>query len=214
MHYLYRIDCLVNGKVYIGQSVQPRKRWSQHKSDALKPKQVISHAIQKYKKENFDFIIIACCQDKEDANQIEEQLIIQYDSRNNNKGYNIAVGGSNGALGYKHSKERKRKISLALIGNAYRKGKLASDEAKQKMSIAQRGNKKNWVPTEEQRKNYSIAALKRKRAPRKICTICGVKQKAFGLCNKHYQRARKGTPASAAVTKSIGSNAPCFSSLM
>lgn len=46
--YLYKITNLVNNKIYIGQTNDPKQRWSHHKSDANKPIMAISRAMNKY----------------------------------------------------------------------------------------------------------------------------------------------------------------------
>ena len=96
IHYLYRITNKINGKIYIGQTISPQKRWCGHKNQAKKetPNQLISKAIKKYGSDNFEFEVIAICWSYEDANWTEEELIKQYDSLANNcKGYNLSLGG-------------------------------------------------------------------------------------------------------------------------
>ena len=146
MFYLYKITCTVNQKVYIGQTVQPDKRWYQHRHQAANPTQVIAYAIKKHGAENFIFEIIAVCKMQEDANYLEEYLINQYDClAKNGKGYNISLGGmvapkteewkahmskvmtgksgTYGHLGKNHSEVSKQKISEALTGlPAWNKG--------------------------------------------------------------------------------------------
>ena len=91
---LYKIINLINGKIYIGQTVQPEKRWYQHRRDAANPKYPIHFAINKYGAHNFEFEVIASCKSQDDANCMEEELIKQYDSLvKNGKGYNISLGG-------------------------------------------------------------------------------------------------------------------------
>lgn len=95
MHYLYRITNGINGKMYIGRTVNPNKRWKAHQRDSqriIKP-QYIHRAMEKYGIVNFTFEVIAQSLTQDDANWTEEQLIKQYDSRNHDKGYNLAPGG-------------------------------------------------------------------------------------------------------------------------
>jgi group I intron endonuclease len=98
VHYLYRILCLINHKIYIGQTTNYRKRWSYHKGEARreKPCMIINQAIKKYGEGNFVFEVIATCKTYEDANELERQLIIQYDCHiSGGKGYNVHPGGNN-----------------------------------------------------------------------------------------------------------------------
>lgn len=96
IHYLYRITNKINGKIYIGQTVQPDKRWYQHKymSAQDQPIMVISHAIKKYGNDAFDFEVIAGCKTWDDANDTETLLVSQYNCLVPN-GYNVACGGIN-----------------------------------------------------------------------------------------------------------------------
>lgn len=95
MFYLYAIKDTINKKVYIGQTVRPKERWSQHKAYAKreKPVQYIHRAMAKYGTDNFEFEVIATCCTQDDANITEKQLITRYDSCNNDRGYNVAPGG-------------------------------------------------------------------------------------------------------------------------
>jgi len=92
MHYLYRITDALNNKIYIGQSNKETERWRQHKYLARQnePVQYIHRAIKKYGVENFTYEVIAQCLTQEDADETEILLIKQYDSRNKDKGYNVA----------------------------------------------------------------------------------------------------------------------------
>jgi group I intron endonuclease len=96
IHYLYRITNKINGKIYIGQTVQPEKRWTQHKTSAAtdNPKMVISYAIKKYGSNAFQFEVIAGCKTWDDANDTETLLVAQYGSLVPN-GYNASLGGFN-----------------------------------------------------------------------------------------------------------------------
>lgn len=112
LHYLYKITNLLNNKVYIGQTNNPSRRWSQHKSAAklIKNNQIITKAIRKNGASNFKFEIIACCLTQDAANKTEEELICQYGSRNFKIGYNVDSGGK----GVKPSIEVSKKISNSL----------------------------------------------------------------------------------------------------
>lgn len=89
---LYKITNLINGKVYIGQSVHPDKRWWEHRNKAKKnfDNYPIHLAISKYGEENFSFEILEW---SEDYDNREKELIQEYNSISPN-GYNVAMGGS------------------------------------------------------------------------------------------------------------------------
>lgn len=94
--HLYRATCLINNKIYIGQSVDPEFRWMQHKYCSKNPKTPFHYAIQKHGIDNFNFEIIASCISQDDANFTETQLVEQYNSYiSNGCGYNATYGGAN-----------------------------------------------------------------------------------------------------------------------
>jgi group I intron endonuclease len=166
MHYLYRITNLINQKVYLGQTMYPKKRWNNHKYEARKlhPEFYLHKAIAKYGVDNFIFEIIAQSKIQEDANEIEADLIVQYDSRNPKMGYNIMPGGKIHS-GYKHSdetKEKMRQIALQRGCNAEAieglkkcaasvKGVPRTDEVKEKIRLSSIGQKRS----DESRKKMS-----------------------------------------------------------
>lgn len=94
IYYLYRITNKINKKIYIGQSVDPRSRWTAHKRDAKKAVSVISKAIHKHGVDNFEFEVIASCIGWQNANDTETLLVTQYNCQVPN-GYNVAPGGIN-----------------------------------------------------------------------------------------------------------------------
>ena len=90
---IYKITNLINGKVYIGQSIHSERRWAEHKQKAKhgKEKSAIHLAIEKYGEENFSFEILKW---SENYNKEEIDMIKEYNSLIPN-GYNITEGGEN-----------------------------------------------------------------------------------------------------------------------
>jgi group I intron endonuclease len=154
MHYLYRITNQVNGKVYIGQSKNPRKRWAEHKYSAAPHKKtscmLITRAIKKHNVENFIFKVIDIALNYWQADCLEINYINQYDSRNPEKGYNIHIGGNSVMLNRKHSEETKQKMRnhkwtqvqkdrisnsrKGILNNRF--GKKLSEETKKKIGLS------------------------------------------------------------------------------
>ena len=91
---IYKIVNLVNGKIYVGQSINIQKRWYQHKSDYNKEGgcPILYAAIRKYGIENFSFEVIEECS-LELLDEKEKYWISQMNTLNPN-GYNIALGGA------------------------------------------------------------------------------------------------------------------------
>lgn len=90
---IYKIENLTNGKIYIGQSVEIEQRWKKHL--IAKDDFAIHQAIRKYGKNNFTFSIVEECK-AELLNERECYWINYYNSIVPN-GYNMIIGGSNGA---------------------------------------------------------------------------------------------------------------------
>src|SRR5690606_19045114 len=101
----------------------------------------IHYAMAKYGNEHFIFEVIATCQTKDDADEAENILIQQYNSRNRKYGYNLKDGGHFSS----HSDSSKLKISNSLlnnkrgIGNKNHLGHKHSDATKKKMSDSLKG---------------------------------------------------------------------------
>lgn len=159
--YLYRITNTINGKIYIGQSVDTNSRWRAHRRESAKhnPNSLISKAIKKYGNTAFEFEVVAACKTWEDANDAETLLIKQYNSQIPN-GYNVAPGGINAPktdewkskvskklMGHPVSDETRKKQSLAKVGKRispateFKKGNKLSEETKKKMSESRKGRK-------------------------------------------------------------------------
>lgn len=90
---IYKITNLLNGKIYIGQTIHPERRWIEHKQKARheQEKFPIHLAIEKYGEENFSFEVIEWTEDYDNE---ERRLIKEYNSIAPN-GYNIGAGGEN-----------------------------------------------------------------------------------------------------------------------
>lgn len=97
---IYKIENLVNGKIYIGQSRDIKKRWSEHRkiSENLSEnyrKSYIHNAIKKYGIENFSFSVLEQCS-LENLDKEEIKWIAYYHSYINDpecNGYNLTIGG-------------------------------------------------------------------------------------------------------------------------
>jgi group I intron endonuclease len=89
---IYCITNLVNNKKYIGQSINIRRRWKEHRVE-LKANTHCNNYLQnswnKYGKNLFEFIILEeCTEDK--LNSFEEKWINYFNSLNKNFGYNLS----------------------------------------------------------------------------------------------------------------------------
>lgn len=95
----------INGKKYVGMTCNIDTRFGKDGAGYLHKKKngefvqpYFARAILKYGWENFSHEIIKENLTLEEANELEEKMILKYDTQNINKGYNIRNGGSHGAL--------------------------------------------------------------------------------------------------------------------
>lgn len=92
---IYKIENKINHKIYIGQSVNPAKRFKQH-CNTSKYNSLITKAIEKYGENNFSLEILGWY---ENYNEKEKEFIQQYRSLAP-YGYNILKGGQDPPHGY------------------------------------------------------------------------------------------------------------------
>lgn len=145
MFHIYKIKCLANGKVYIGQSKNIDKRWKEHRYELNRG---IHHSIHlqrawsKYGEDRFEFEIIETCSDQNTADERERYWIEEYDSTNKNKGFNLESGGNRFK---KLSEETKRKIGRANKYHYHKKNKyiLNSPEVIKRRSESNTGKKRS-----------------------------------------------------------------------
>lgn len=103
---IYKIQNLINGKSYIGQSKNIKRRWKDHCCSANNPtdhnyNNPLYRSIRKYGIENFSFEVIEECLVSE-LNDKERFYIQKYDSFFN--GYNLTLGGDSSAIGINKEK--------------------------------------------------------------------------------------------------------------
>lgn len=109
---IYKITNILNGNIYIGQTINFRKRKQKHIQHLKKGTHYNSHlqaSFNKYGESVFQFEIITNASSKKELNDLEKKYIKEIPSK---KCYNFTSGGE-GTLGYKHTEKTKKKISEA-----------------------------------------------------------------------------------------------------
>ena len=197
---VYKITNKINGKIYIGQTIQGlSKRWNGHVHNNAS-NSAISSAIKKYGSENFTIESLVECFSVEEMNQNERFFIKALDTIAPN-GYNLKPGGAQGGplseasklkismtkkgkpsnrLGWHHSEASNLKNSIAHLG------RKMSDDSKQKLSKTNTGKTKPKIAIDKIKKPV-------------ICNETGiiypsVKEAgaAFGVVDKAIRRVLKG----------------------
>lgn len=161
--YIYLTTCLVNGKKYVGQSINHR-----NKNTYLGSGIAFKCALRKYGKDNFKKTIlvdnVSCLNE---LNKLEREFIRKYDCIIPN-GYNLDLGGTNKG---RMSETTKAKMIKSKTGKKHtqkqieaniksHKGLKLTDETKKKISESMKGkpswNKGKKMPTGHSEKMIKI----------------------------------------------------------
>ena len=134
--YIYLVTNLLNGKMYVGQTIESvERRWQGHLSHArMGHRNRLYQAIRKYGPEAFIVEQLLKCQDVNQLNEMEKAWIILLGTYDYKAGYNMTFGGD-GHQG-PHTEETKRKI-----GEAH-KGQSCPQSTKDAVRKAHRGKPK------------------------------------------------------------------------
>lgn len=145
MHYLYHIENQINGKIYVGKSMERGdSRWQEHLCDARsgRTKMPLHRAIKKYGPENFSYNIISMYGTQEEALLAEVDLIAYLRSQEVEL-YNVTAGGE--GTSFKRgprSVEHQRNAHKFPKGHIpWNKGGTHTDEARKKVSKNATGRK-------------------------------------------------------------------------
>ena len=175
MSLIYKATNLINGKCYIGLTVRTiEQRTYRHLKESYNEKSseynlVFHRAIRKYKPENFKWEIIK--DNIDDFEYLKEQEIFYIKKHNTffktDCGYNMTMGGD-GSLGWKHSKETKKKMSknhADVSGKnnpMFGKERTHSQKTKNKMSESLKGDKhpQYGMCWSKERREKTINAIK------------------------------------------------------
>lgn len=204
---IYMVTNRINGKRYIGQTIKSlERRKGSHISEALTvdDNSHFHRALRKHEISNFDWEIVATCDNRVKLNSLEIFYIGYYNTFLG-EGYNLNAGG-NGNLGFSPSVETRKKLSIANSGeNNPMFGRKQSDESKKKMSTAVTGKRsgKNNVMfgkshSDETRKKISAVLVDKYK---------GEKSHLFGKC---FSEGRKKRMSVAMRGKYKGEKSPMF----
>lgn len=150
---IYKITCLLNGRLYIGQSVNCLKRKSFYGSGSKRENQrKLMASINKYGWENHAFEIIEMCE-RDYLNYYEIYYIWFFNSLDRDTGMNLVPGGRS----YRRTDEQKAHHSMVMKG---KNKHPRSEEFKRKVSIGNKGKKRS--PESIERNRIAQLSLERK----------------------------------------------------
>lgn len=124
---IYKHTNKINGKVYIGKSQNIKERWSRQGA-CYKGCTHFYNAIQKYGWNNFIHEVLEDNLTSEWADFRERYYIKLFDSRNPDKGYNIAEGGTGGGHIKGANNVLNKKIICLETKKIYPSARLAGEE--------------------------------------------------------------------------------------
>lgn len=140
MKCVYKRTNLVNGKQYIGQTIDFEKRNNAWLYKKIYAGEAINNARKKYGTNNFKTEILKECSTQEELNEWEIYYIKAFNTVSPN-GYNLTDGGE-GRLHSKITEETRKKMSLAHSGEKnIMFGKTHTKEAREKIRNARLGKK-------------------------------------------------------------------------
>lgn len=113
---IYKITNNINGKIYIGQSNNIQRRFSEHKTKGRTSRIPVDQDIKKYGEENFSFEIIEECS-IEELNEKETKWITYFNSIE--KGYNCSLGGDQQSIGSNNGRAILTEEDVIIIRQAY-----------------------------------------------------------------------------------------------
>jgi group I intron endonuclease len=173
---IYVIEHTASGKKYVGQSIDIKRRWSDHVKHSQTRDYYFCRALRKHPSSEWKWFVISVSNNQEFLDFSETEAISHFDSTNPQKGYNCAPGAVSSPskhpfvrekirqklFGKKRgpiSEETKRKIGAA------NRGRKASPELRKKLSDAHKGQKVRPV-TEEMKTVLRAKALERLKQPK------------------------------------------------
>lgn len=169
---IYVIRNTQNKKVYIGQSVDLKKRKRVHLQqlkDGIHYNSHLQNSYNKYGSTNFTFEVVDLCE-KELLNEREEYWIKEYNACDRALGFNKRTGGDASLM----TEETKQKIRAAATGRKH------TEKSRTKMSISKMGDKNYWYGKESPTKG-------KKHSPETIKFFSESRQ---GANNPMYGKAR------------------------
>lgn len=187
---IYGIHCRANGKWYVGQAKNIRRRNQEERRSLSRGtchNTHLQHAWDKYGAQSFTWVVLFNCPVSE-LDHWEKVWVARLDSFAN--GFNKTRGGC-GARGYKHSPEWREKASERnRDGRSPRKGRPISAEAKDRMRAnALGGNSPKARPVVQLTKAGEVLAHFPSIADAERAT--GVLH-ISAVCNRHEKRKSAG----------------------
>jgi group I intron endonuclease len=206
-HYLYLISSTLNDRVYVGITSKLSKRIYEHsyhmRQGATNYRSRLYSTTKKHGLNKFTFSLVTVCDNREDLNKAEVDLIAKYKAEGVPL-YNLTNGGE-GNVGWIPSAETRAKWSETRKGmhtgdNHPMYGKNHTDETKAKIRESIRGeNNPMYGRTGDKNHNYGKTGENSpsyKYDPVLIATFPNQKAatEGTGISRSHYAKVKKANP--------------------
>ncbi len=194
---VYRVTNTVNGKVYVGRTVQSvNSRWRQHVSDVRRYTFPLHNAIRKYGPDAFIVKILYHAKTREELFKMETFFIVLHQSYLHENGYNMTLGGDGGEVPNAATRAKmssmRRGIPSSPKANAKRSARMiefytdpkrrertgsygidreVSSKTRDKIRKANLGKNKGKHPSPATLAKMSLVQLGRKRTPEQCRNI-------------------------------------------
>lgn len=182
---IYKIENKINGKCYIGQSINIEKRFINHRSSIKNKNLPLYCEIREYGIENFCFCVIEECESRF-LNEKETFWIKEYNSYLN--GYNQDLGGLYNSHSVKICDENLKLIIELLKKSNISQGEIAKNFCVGQDTISEINTGKTRTIEGE---TYPIRNNKLNKK-QNFCGVCGNKISNDAIfCNKHSHKSKK-----------------------
>lgn len=168
---IYKIENKINGKSYIGQSIDIERRWQEHynrKNYTYYNKHPLYVAFNKYGIQNFDFVILEEC-NQALLDDKEKYYIKKYNSYSN--GYNFTRGGNSSVP--KKLSNKKAKCIIDILKNTDINFSTIAKIFNVDLSLIYYINRGDMWYIEDE--SYPCRKLKTIKTPDNYCLDCGKK---------------------------------------
>lgn len=172
---IYKITNSLNGKTYIGQSVNIQDRWKAHRNRPFNPnsndyESPLYRAIRKYGLNNFKFEVLEECE-RELLNDKEIFYIKQYKSSDPTFGYNISNGGAGTSVTDFNSPLKVKDVLE--IYHLLQSTELSEQEIADRFSISQRMVSGLNLGQYRVQEGFSYPIRNKKNKKKNYCVDCG-----------------------------------------
>lgn len=178
---IYKITNLVNGKIYIGQSIDIQRRFWEHRCISHESNAHLKNALRKYGKENFKYEVLEECSEE----QLDEKE--RYYISTLNPEYNVTNGGQDSLRRY--PEEIRQKISAK---SKEQWAKMSNEEKAERIKNNLTGPQKGHTVSEKTRaklreintgKTQSIETIEKRKE-----TIRNKKQSGYVQTNAGHRK--------------------------